>query len=398
MIKAVLLDLDNTLLHNPDDTAVPAYLALVEQYFSQCWGMSDMSQAILKSMRAMTAPHALHRTNQEVALESVALNTGRGVDEIQSIFTNFYRDIYPQLRSHARPLSDFVPRLIEHLKDRGCALVIATNPLYPPEAVRQRLSWAGIPDDFAAYALVTHAGNMHFTKPDPAYYAEIVARVGVEPDEALMVGDNPQNDILPAKQAGLQTFHIAHNEIQKTDTSGSLQDFYKQVVDTDWLDTLSAQTLQPEMIEPELRGNVGALFGTLADAKPHYWPQHPDPNEWSPIQIICHLVESETQVQRPRLEQIIAQDNPFLVSPPPPPGPQEATVCAPDGFEAALRFSERRQETLKWLKIVAQRNPWSRRARHSIFGPTSFLEMAHFTAQHDRLHINQLCQTIGKCK
>jgi hypothetical protein len=26
------------------------------------------------------------------------------------------------------------------------------------------------------------------------------------------------------------------------------------------------------------------------------------------------------------------------------------------------------------------------------------LEMAHFTAQHDRLHLNQICQTLGKCE
>jgi FMN phosphatase YigB (HAD superfamily) len=399
MIKAVLLDLDNTLLHNPDNTSVPAYLALVEQHFSQRLGITNMSQPILKSMRAMTSAHALHRSNLELATESIAMSIGKTAEEVQTAFTDFYHDSYPQLSSFAHPLGDFVPLLVEHLRDRGCALVIATNPLYPPEAVRQRLLWAGIPDDFAAYALVTHAGNMHFTKPDPAYFAEIIARVGVEPDEALMVGDNPTNDIAPALQAGLQAFHIVDGGQEASIANkGTLQDFYKLVVDTDWLDTLTSHILKPEMVEPELRGNVGALFGTLADAKPHYWPQHPDPNEWSPIQTVCHLVESENKVQRPRLERIVAEDNPFLVSPPPPPGPQDAAVCEPDGFQAALRFSEERQKTLDWLRTAAQNNPWQRRARHSIFGPTTFLEMAHFTAQHDRLHINQLCQTIGKCK
>ncbi len=399
MIKAVLLDLDNTLLHNPDDKSIPAYLALIEQHFSRQWGIDNTSQAILKSMRAMTSPHDFHRTNLELATESIAASMGRSVEAVQASFATFYAEDYARLRSYTQPCGEFVPMLIKHLQDRGCALVIATNPLYPPEAIRQRLNWAGIPDDFSAYALVTHAGNMHFTKPDPAYFAEIVARVGIEPDEALMVGDNPHNDIAPALRAGLQAYHVLHNGAAPSiASSGTLQDFYNQILDTDWLDTLTPQMLKPEMIEPELRGNIGAVFGTLADAKPHYWPQHPDPDEWSPIQIICHLVESETKVQRPRLERIIAEDNPFLVSPPPPPGPQHAAACESDGFRAAHRYSEQRQQTLAWLQTAAENNPWQRRARHSIFGPTTFLEMAHFTAQHDRLHINQLCQTIGKCK
>lgn len=41
-----------------------------------------------------------------------------------------------------------------------------------------------------------------------AYYIEALARVGVEPDETIMVGDSLQNDILPAQQAGLHTLHV----------------------------------------------------------------------------------------------------------------------------------------------------------------------------------------------
>jgi hypothetical protein len=138
------------------------------------------------------------------------------------------------------------------------------------------------------------------------------------------------------------------------------------------------------------------LFGTLADAKPHFWQQHPDPNEWSPIQIVCHLLESERKVQRPRLERILAENNPFLVAPPPPAEPHEALPCENDGLLVAEQMATEREKTLDWLRQIQQED-WNRPARHSIFGPTTLLEMAHFTAQHDRLHINQLCQTLGRC-
>ena len=59
-------------------------------------------------------------------------------------------------------------------------------------------------------------------------------------------------------------------------------------------------------------------------------------------------------------------------------------------------FRQARERTIALLAGLRP-DQWNRPARHSIFGLTNLLEMAHFTAQHDRLHITQLCQTLGKC-
>jgi hypothetical protein len=37
---------------------------------------------------------------------------------------------------------------------------------------------------------------------------------------------------------------------------------------------------------------------------------------------------------------------------------------------------------------------WSRRARHAIFGPTDFLEVTGFFADHDRMHVQQAWKTL----
>lgn len=392
MIKAILLDLDNTLLRNPDSVFAAQYLALTDQYFQHLWQFPNISQVMLQTIRGMATPHAPYLTNSYIALDIIAEAVGRPLAEVDAAFQAFYRTAYPQLQGCVERLGDIVPKLLQHLQALGYEIVIATNPIYPAEAVRQRLLWAGIPDDFDTYALVTHAENMHFTKPDPAYYAEIMARVGVEPDEAIMVGDSLKNDIHPAQQAGLQTYQIGDSE-----SGGTLEDFLTRYSNRETLDELPTRPIAPPMIEPELRGNLGALFGTLIDVKAHYWNQNPDPDEWSPMQILCHLLESEKQVQRPRLERILAETNPFLVSPSPPAGPHEALPCDDDGIRVAKQFAQTRMQTIEWLQHL-QHDDWRRPARHSIFGPTSLLEMAHFTAQHDRLHINQLCETIGKCE
>jgi FMN phosphatase YigB (HAD superfamily) len=396
MIKAVLLDLDDTLLQNPDSIFVPAYLALADTYFADYWQHPGISKALLQAVQAFASKRDMQHTNSDIAYNTITHVTERTIDVVQKGFSDFYRSAYPTLRQHVKSNRTALA-LINCLREQKLSVVIATNPIYPAEAIRQRLAWAGIPDQLTDYALVTHADNMHFAKPDPAFFAEIIARLGVEPDEAIMVGDSLRNDILPAQEIGLHTYHIVDSpEIAQGESEGTLNQFYESIQRDDWIDLLHPRPLTPEMIEPEMCGNVGALFGILQSVKSHFWTQHPDPNEWSPIQIVCHLLESEQTVQRLRLERIRTEDNPFIAAPKPPLGPREAGVCDEDGLQTAERFLRERLITLEFLRGLSPQE-WSRRARHSIFGPTTLLEMAHFTAQHDRLHINQLCQTIGRC-
>jgi hypothetical protein len=64
-----------------------------------------------------------------------------------------------------------------------------------------------------------------------------------------------------------------------------------------------------------------------------------------------------------------------------------------DGNTALAEFASARIETLKLLKGLDE-NVWARPARHAIFGPTDFLEVTSFMADHDRLHIQQSWKTI----
>jgi FMN phosphatase YigB (HAD superfamily) len=392
MIKAVLLDLDNTLLENPDDTFAGAYLELIDSFFQKYFNVHPVRSHILQCLRSLQNPvRDLKRNNLDFFISTLAELVDLTPTQLHDAFEIFYKEWFPRLRSCARSLNPVPLALINRLLREKLAVAIATNPIYPQSAIYQRLEWAGLADIIPDLALVTHAGNMHFAKPDPAYYAEVVARIGIEPDEAIMVGDSHKNDMQPAAHAGLDTYHI----------EGALEEalsaFQNQVIQENWRNERILPQPNAHMVLSEMRGNIGAIYGTIQHGKAHFWHQRPDPNEWSPVHIICHLVDTESTVQRARLERILREENPFLVSPPSPPGPQIASHCADDGHAAADIFQQARNETLSWLSTVPPED-WHRPARHSIFGPTTFLEMAHFTAQHDRLHINQLCQTLGRCQ
>jgi HAD superfamily hydrolase (TIGR01509 family) len=381
MIKAVLLDLDNTLLHNPQREFVTAYLQALDSFFAPRYG--DISDAVLSAIRQFKSPNTFRFIDDAIVEQTAKKLSGAPLAELRIMFAEFYQsETYEQLRGLTYPLPGAV-ELVQCLRAAGYALVIATNPLYPAAAITRRLDWAGLP--LEGYALITHSGNTHFIKPDPAYYAEVIGVIGVEPDEAVMIGDDLQNDILPAQQLGLHTIHI---------TDG-LQKLVGEACGANWTESWIPCGIKPEMIQPELRGNAAALTTLVKQIASDQWDQHPEPKEWSLREIVCHLCDSEITLQRPRLERILKEDNPFLSASKPPPGPYEM-ICRDNGEALTQRFVQLRQETLEWLEGLSD-NDWGRPARHSIFGPTTLLEMAHFTAQHDRLHLSQLRRTLQAC-
>lgn len=401
MIKAVLLDLDDTLLRIDTDLFIRSYLETLAAFVSAHYrdtAPDTFKRAITGAARATIRDLDPARGNAAVMSAAIAEATNIAPAEIDALMIEFYQGEYAELGGGATPV-DGAASLIEHLIGIGLTVVIATNPLFPRAAILGRLAWAGIDTEKSPLSLITSLDNMHFTKPNPHYYEEILARIGIEADDALMVGDSLENDLIPAAKAGLSTFWITWDralpEGFTPDGAGTLLDL-DQCIAQGWLTTLLPCPRTAAQLEPRMLGNLAALHGIVAEMDSSSWNSRPDPNEWSPLEIVCHLRDSESAVQRPRLLRILEDDNPFIAQPPPPPGPGERDLSGENGYAALHSFAAERAITLQFLATLKE-SDWARPARHSIFGPTTLLEMAHFTARHDRLHISQLCQLLGRC-
>lgn len=385
MIKAVLLDLDNTLLRNPDSEWVAAFRRQWDLHFAEGCGIEQASSALRNAIGRINREPESYRRNADAILE--ALSSALPLTEValSAAIASFYRGYYRRLRQNTAPMTNAAV-LVESLLKQDLLVAIATNPFFPESATRERIRWAGLSNLISEFAFITHSENMRFAKPSPAYYAETIARVGVEPDEALLIGDSMRNDIEPARAIGIHTWQVSEAD--------GLDSILDHVRDSEWRQNYPSRQLRSNMILPQFKGNIAALHGLLAEVKPHQQQQRPDPQEWSILQILCHLWQSEESVHRARLQAILQQNNPFIAAPPPP-GP-DIPPCHEDANQALYCFQRERESTMRLLSELSPAQ-WDRPARHSIFGLTTALEMAHFTAQHDRLHITQLCQTLGKC-
>ncbi|NJL95648.1 MAG: HAD-IA family hydrolase [Anaerolineae bacterium] len=403
MIKAVLFDLDDTLLLSDKDAFLGTLRERLEAYWATTLNLDRTAFPLQDVVDALTGLATPHTTNQaafrQAFLQVVPHLHPHTLEEASA---RFYTQQYADLRALTRP-DPLARTLVESLLQAGWMVAIATNPLFPAAAIEARLRWANLDPLELDFARITHAQNSHFSKPQPEYYAEIIAHLGLEPGEVIMVGDNWRNDVLPAARLGMHTFWINDKSPRTAEEpahpmqAGTLMDFARWALAEEGLHQLTPPPMQTHQVLPRLVGNVGALFGLIETMPIRYWTQRPDPREWTPLEIVAHLRDSERSVQRARLITILEQDNPFLSVSKPPPQPGHFHVETEDGVALAHEFWQERQQTLALLEQLSAPE-WQRPARHSTYGPTSLLEMAIFTARHDQLHITQFCQTLGKCE
>jgi FMN phosphatase YigB (HAD superfamily) len=225
MWKLILLDLDDTLLDTKIYDFLPHYFSALGEKLKHILPSDEMIDLVLKATKHMMRDLNPNTTNAEAFAEYFFPRLPVSREEIEPQIAEFYEQNFPALKKHVKaiPLTkEFVTWLFNH----DFNVAIATNPLFPARAIEHRIDWAGILD--FPYCRITTYENSHYSKPNPKYYQEILDTCGVQAIDALMVGDDMQNDIIPARAIGMQTYHI-NTDKKIQGKSGSLTDCFEWI-------------------------------------------------------------------------------------------------------------------------------------------------------------------------
>ena len=211
MIKAVLFDLDGTLLPMDQEVFLKAYFGgLVKSMIPHGYDPQQVVQSIWDGTRAMVANDG-SRTNEEVFWDSFCGHFGPDARKDEPVFDAFYRTGFQNVQQ----VCGFEPQaaeVIQLLHSKGIRTILATNPLFPPIATQSRIRWAGLQvEDFE---WVTTYDNSSHCKPNPDYYREILAKRGLAAEECVMVGNDVGEDMI-ARDLGMQVFLLTPCLINK---------------------------------------------------------------------------------------------------------------------------------------------------------------------------------------
>jgi FMN phosphatase YigB (HAD superfamily) len=393
MTLTLLLDLDDTLLDTNMGEFIPAYFRAFASHLNGRIQPDVMLPALMAGTNLMLASEDPSHTLQEVFENEFYSRLGIPKAGLTEEIDEFYDHVFPTLESVTKR-REGTRELVESAFAKGYRVVIATDPLFPRKAIFHRIRWAGLEPE--RFELISSFETFHFSKSHPAYYAEILGRLGWPDGPVLMVGNDVDRDLLPAQKLGLAAYQVdgasASGSVSREARRGNLMDLRA------WLDTTDLAALEPSFKAREAilatMASTPAVFQSLtAGLNSEEWVHEPTPNDWAMIELVCHLRDTEREVHHLQINAMLKESRPFVPRPDAAVWAKQRKYLKEDGPAAVRDFASARIASLNMLKDLSA-DVWAREARHAIFGPTNFLEIVGFMTDHDRLHIQQAWSTL----
>ncbi|MCI7638202.1 MAG: HAD family hydrolase [Clostridiales bacterium] len=212
MTKAILFDLDGTLLPMDQEAFVRDYLGRMAAFLApHGYDPQLLTKALWAGTGAMVKNDGKTR-NEDVFWYVFNSILGKDAKQDEALFNEFYTTIFQQSQNSCG-YNPAAADAIREIKAMDYRVVLATNPLFPAIATHSRVRWAGLnPEDFE---LITTYENSRFCKPNPDYYREILGKISLDGSQCLMVGNDVEEDMIAGK-LGMKTFLLTDCLINKT--------------------------------------------------------------------------------------------------------------------------------------------------------------------------------------
>lgn len=210
-MKTVLFDLDGTLLPMDQDVFIKAYFgALATKLAPYGYEPQQLINAVWAGTAAMVKNDG-SRTNEAAFWDAFAGLMGEEARKDEPLLDDFYRNEFRFVAASCGYAPE-AAEVISFMKEKGCTVVLATNPIFPAVGTRARMQWAGLQE--ADFALVTTYENSRHCKPNPDYYRDILETIGEDAENCIMVGNDTTEDMV-ARELGMEVFLLTDCIINK---------------------------------------------------------------------------------------------------------------------------------------------------------------------------------------
>ena len=233
MIRAVLFDLDDTLLRLNLMAFIARYVAGASRLLASAARVSPLSLAapFAGSFLAIDAQdRADSLTNEQLFNQTFFSACGIPLDDpvIADLMECYEREVVPGYAGgvvSARPVEG-AREAVDAVWDAGLICALATNPTFSLACDRARMGWAGVSED--DFALVSTLANSNRCKPCAQYYQEFANQLGVRLEECLMVGNDATRDFA-RPECGLRTAYVGHGRPGRADWRGPMAELARQL-------------------------------------------------------------------------------------------------------------------------------------------------------------------------
>lgn len=228
-ITTVLFDLDGTLLPMDQNLFIKAYFGgLARRLAPHGYEPQKLIDSIWQGTAAMVKNDGT-TTNEERFWQGFEAAYGKPARQDEEQFAAFYREDFDKAQSSCG-YTPAAREVIDTVHACGLRTALATNPIFPAMATERRIAWAGLStSDFELY---TTYENSRFCKPNLDYYRDVMQKMGVCPEECLMVGNDVAEDMI-AEQLGARVFLLTDCLLNSkgADISAYPQGGFRELID-----------------------------------------------------------------------------------------------------------------------------------------------------------------------
>ncbi len=212
MIKAILFDLDNTLLPMDEDKFTKGYFAILCKKLEPFgYNSETLVNTIWAGTNAMIKNDGTI-TNEEAFWRVFEKQYGERSLKDKKVFDEFYQVDFSNTKMFCGE-NECAKQVVDMAKARGFKTILSSNPIFPKLAMVTRAGFVGLGEQDFDY--ITSYENSHYSKPNPKYFEEILKINNLKPDEVILFGNSQEEDIQPATSIGIKSYLVS-GETNKT--------------------------------------------------------------------------------------------------------------------------------------------------------------------------------------
>ena len=214
MKKLIMTDLDCTLLPMNQDAYIDLYVKeIAKLFYEHGYDGKAIAKATMQASYMMAKNDGTKTNEEAFELAFSSIVTDRAQEAIDT-FPEVYGDRYEVIKTVTSE-NPYAQEIVKLMKEHAEYIVVATQPMFPLQAVKRRLAWTGLSD--TQFDFVTTYDNCTFCKPNPMFYKEIMDKFSATPENTVMIGNDITEDILPCQKLGVETFLIEDGLINTID-------------------------------------------------------------------------------------------------------------------------------------------------------------------------------------
>lgn len=218
MLKAVFFDLDGTLLPMDEKKLTQIYMVeLTKKMAAHGYDPSLMKDAVFAGLKNMVLNDGT-KLNSDAFFEVFSSIMKRDAKQDIALFDSFYANEFSKVKEACKE-NPLAKEIISFCNENFPYTVLSTNPIFPLQAQRTRLSFIGLKD--SDFSFVTHYENSSYCKPNPMYFKVLLDKFDLQPQEVILFGNDTLEDGDCASSLGIKVYLLNHSLIQNPKSKGT---------------------------------------------------------------------------------------------------------------------------------------------------------------------------------